>query len=172
MIIITLVLAVAAGIAIAYYLKLPPAVELVDGIKTQITELTSGGIDAKTLLTGGSAVATAGSLYTTYNQYKGKVAAQANAASELLQKSEAVTQVKDLSSQLTSTKDTLTAQVAEANIIKESALAEAEQAKAALAQSTVQVTKLQSQIDGLHELIPDMKDKDLTSVVKNALRIS
>jgi chromosome segregation ATPase len=168
LIIALLAAAVLAGIAVAYYLELPPAVALVDGAKAKFTELTSGGIDGQTILTGGS-ISTATTLgVAAYNQYKGKITAQTSAAKEAILKSDAVAQVE----QLNQTKEQLTSQLTEAAQIKDSALAEAEKAKAEISSLKDQNAKLQTSIDALHELIPDMKDKDLSAIVQNALKVS
>ena len=129
LVILVIAAAVVAGISIAYALNLEPAVALVDEAKAKFTELTSGGIDAQTLLTGGSVAGIGVSAVSAYNQFKGKITAQTSAAKEALQKTGALQQVEEIKSSLLSTKETLTTQLDEATKIKDTALAEAENAK-------------------------------------------
>jgi len=170
--VVVIAAAIIAGLSIAYALKLEPAVALVDGAQAKIAELTAGGIDGQTVLTGGSIAATGASLAGAYNQFKGKISAQTSAVKETIQKTEALQQVEAIKNDLANTKTALTSQLDEATKIKDSALAEADSAKAQLSSLQEQNSKLQNQVDALHELIPDMKDKDLSAIVQNALKVS
>ena len=129
LVILVIAAAVVAGISIAYALKLEPAVALVDEAKAKFTELTAGGIDAQTLLTGGSIAGIGVSAVSAYNQFKGKVAAQTTAIKETIQKTDALKQVEAIKTDLTNTKEAFTTQINEVTQIKDTALAEAENAK-------------------------------------------
>jgi len=146
LLIVVFAAAVIAGISIAYYLQLPLAVDLVDGAKAKFTEITGGGgIDAQTLLTGGSLASAGVGAVSAYNQFKGKVSAQTTAAKEAILKSDAVAQV----GQLTETKDTLLSQVTEITAQKDDALKQVDLTKQELTSVKKQLETQVSQTQAL-----------------------
>ena len=165
-----IVAAIVLGVAIAYYLEIPPAPAIVEAAKTQITELT-GGIDTNTLIAGGGTALTTAAAGLAVSQFNQKKAAISSAISSSSLAKEAQAQVSDLTKEFDATKTSLTNQTEEYRLAAEKALTEAGAAKSAQSTAEAEVKRLQSQIDGLHELIPDMKDKDLTAIIKKAIRV-
>ena len=159
--------AIILGVVIAYRLNFGPAVTIVESVQSKIGEVASGGVDLQTVVTAGSLAGTGVTALNAYNQYKGKISAQASALKESVMKTDAVAQVE----KLTQTKDQLSSQLTSLSEQKDQALLEAETAKAQFSDLEAEIKRLENQIDGFHSLIPDMKDKDIKTVIEKAMRV-
>jgi len=83
-IILIIAVGVIIGLAIAYLLKVPLVVELVDMLKAKIASLNIAGVDLGSIFSISSVVGLAGLGYQLYTTHKDKVAAQAENAKQLL----------------------------------------------------------------------------------------
>ena len=121
--------AVVLGLAIAYYLEIPPALAIVDAAKAQITELTGGAIDTNTLIAGGTTGIASAAAGIALNQFNQKKAAFSSAISSSNLKEQAEAKFSDLTAEFDQTKESLTTQMYDYKQTAEAALVEAGTAK-------------------------------------------
>ena len=163
LLIIIVVVMVIVGVAIAYFANIGPAVQLVKAIQQKISSLTTGipniKLDAQTLLTGGGAVATVGSLYSTYSQYKQRLSAEASAAKEALANSDLVNQIDNIKN----AKSDLESQLTQ---LKSETKTELDSYKAEIAKLKQEKANMQSSLNTLNNLVPKIeKQKEIIKMV-------
>ena len=172
LLIVLIIAAIIVAVLVAYRLDLPFAVTLVDGAKAKFTELTSGGIDAQTAISGVSVASAGASIAGLINQAQQKKAAISTALDQSGLKDQALAQVNQLTEtkdQLLSAKDALTAQLNEVTQIKDQALQEAEAAKTQFTSLEETIKKQQQTIDTLHETLKRNKLSADEAIIKTVV---
>jgi chromosome segregation ATPase len=172
LLIILIVAAAIVGLLIAYRLELPFAVTAVDTIKEGWTNLTSGGIDPQTAVSGISIASAGASIAGLINQVQQKKAAITSAIDQSGLKDKALAQVDQLTQtkeQLLSAKDSLTLQLNEVTQIKDQALQEANAAKTQFNSLEETIKKQQQTIDTLHETLRRNKLSPDESIIQKVV---
>ncbi len=132
-------------ILIGYKLELSPAVALVDGAQAKIAELTSGGLDASTAVSGLSVASAGASITGLISQINKRKAEVSSVINQSQQQIKSVMDQKDqLVNEVTQQKEHL---VLEANMLKEETARIQEDAKLKVDEAQLQVTQMKAELD-------------------------
>lgn len=167
---LTVIFAVIAGVVIgliiAYMLKIPFAVLIVDTIKAKIASINIGGINIGSLASIASIAGLAGTAYQLIKTNKDKVAAQTENAKQLLLNQDTREELLNT----TNIKTNLEAKLTEATQTLE---AKTQEFKGMADEMTLlrnENDKLKQTIDTLHETLRRNKLTDGESIVKTVVK--
>ena len=161
--ILAIIIGITIGIIIAYMLKIPFAVLIVDTIKAKIAGINIGGVNIGSIASVASIIGLAGTAYQLLKANKDKVAAQVANAKQMLTNKETQEELVNT----TNIKTQLEGKLAEATQLKDEAVQTLETKTQEFKGLTDQVAKLQEElkkrdltIDTLHETLRRNKLSD------------
>jgi len=166
-VILVVVITVIIGVAIAYYLQIEPAVQLIKGIQETIGGITKGGLstaklDLPTIASGASLATAATTAIGWVKSNKDKLLAQKQAIEQQVQNSG----LKEQYDSLTVTKKQLEEQANELIKQKDDALAASNESANKIALLEEQVKKLRQTVDIYNtETIPNLKQKIIEKTI-------